>query len=283
MLYHHKDWRSVAYLMVLPILVIYQWREGFNPWLYISSLLLAIGIVSINHNHGHIPLWKNSFLNSVTDYWICLLQGVPVFLFKAAHIESHHRYNQGEKDVTRLSRVGNNNHLLGYLIFPVFVLSPINKLRSEFLNKVKKEDFPKFLRILAQYLILLVLWAVTFWIDWQKALVFVILPQFIAVHFLLASNYLQHAHAVVGSELNHSRNFVGFMNTLYFNVGYHTAHHEQPQIHWTRLASAHESIASNIDPRLIEKSLVWYFIKTLSFLPLKEKCRSLFHTRNSGD
>lgn len=276
MLYHHKDWKSAAYLTALPILVIYQWREGFNPWLYVPTLLLSIGTASINHNHGHIPLWKNSFLNSVTDYWICLLQGVPVFLFEAAHIKSHHRYNQGEKDVTRVTRVGNHNHLLGYLIFPVFVLSPINKLRSDFLNQVKKEDFPKFLRILGQYHILLVLWAGTLWLDWQKALLFVIFPQFISVHFLLASNYLQHAQAEVGSEFNHSRNFTGIMNTLYFNVGYHTAHHEQPQIHWTKLPSAHESIASKIDPRLNEKSLVLYFIKTMSYLPLKEKVRSLF-------
>jgi fatty acid desaturase len=275
MLTHSKDWRSVSYLTMLPILVLLQWQhETFNFLLYALTLLFAIGVSSINHNHGHLPLWKNSWMNKVTDYWICLLQGVPVFLFEAVHIKSHHRYNQGQEDVTRVSRVGEHNHLLGYILFPLYVLKPINLLKSEFLKKTRDENFLRYLGILGQHLVLVLLWTITLWINWKKALIYILIPQFIAVHFLLASNYLQHAQAEVGSEFNHSRNFTGFMNTLYFNVGFHTAHHHWDRLHWSELPEAHQNIVNKMNPALNERSWIVYFFKTMTLIPMRDFLKS---------
>ncbi len=38
-------------------------------------------------------------MNNLTDLWIGVLQGQPIFLFQPAHITSHPRYNQHSGDV----------------------------------------------------------------------------------------------------------------------------------------------------------------------------------------
>ena len=77
-------------------------------------------------------------------------------------------------------------------------------------------------------------------LDWKKALLYIVLPQQVALFSVLAFNYLQHVHADEESEWNHSRNMLSpVMNALLFNNGYHTIHHEKPGIHWSKLPEAH--------------------------------------------
>jgi fatty acid desaturase len=111
--------------------------------------------------------------------------------------------------------------------------------------------------------------------DPVKMLLYVLIPQAVGLHFLLASNYLQHAHASEGSRYNHSRNFVGISNLVWFNVGYHTAHHESEHIHWTELPAAHRQIDTHISPSLVERSLVRYFLGTLILGQVLRRFRSL--------
>jgi hypothetical protein len=107
---------------------------------------------------------------------------------------------------------------------------------------------------MAQYALWLASWAVLLALDWRKALLFVIVPQLHGLHWLLATNYLQHAHAdgrkpraqrgarrYPGRQLNYARNFEGLVNPLLFNIGLHTAHHENPHAHWSELTHLHRT------------------------------------------
>ncbi|MEO8314790.1 MAG: fatty acid desaturase [Pseudomonadota bacterium] len=275
MLVHAKDWRSLAYLLGLPLLVIYQWNlSAFNPLLYAVTLLLVLGVCCINHNHAHVPMWRARSMNVLTDYWIGTLQGHPVFLFDVAHIASHHRYNQGEQDVTRLARWGVHNHIAGYLLFPVLAALPLARLKRDYIGRLLRGDVAQFAVVVLQHVPLLVLWVAAFMLDGSKAALYIVIPQVISLHFLLASNYLQHAHALAGSRYNHARNFTGAMNHFLFNVGYHTAHHEQENLHWSELPLAHARIQAHVDPALNERSLVVYFVRTLMLGAFIKRLRS---------
>jgi beta-carotene hydroxylase len=259
-----RDWQSVAYLIALPGLVIWLWMEpNFNLPSYIGLLTLVVGVCCISHNHAHLPIWRGAWLNYLTDMWIGTLQGHPVFLFHPAHIESHHRYNQGDDDITRVSRYSKNNNLLGYLIFPFQVLPALKTLKRQFIVSIWRNDRSHFWRIFLLHTPLAALWISVLTLDVYKALIYVFIPQCIGLHFLLASNYLQHAHAVAESNFNHSRNFVGHINWAWFNVGYHTAHHENEKLHWSALPLAHKRISGKIDLRLNVPSLISYTFKTM--------------------
>lgn len=264
LVHHRRDWQSVAYLIALPTLVSWQWQQAaVNAAAYGLTLMLVIGLCCINHNHAHLPIWRYPILNRITDLWIGLLQGQPVFLFQPAHVDSHHRHNQSPGDLTRVARHDTGNTLLGYLRFPFQVLPALQRLRRDHLRKCWHQDRAEFWWIMLQHLALLSLWATLVVLDPFKALIYVALPQLLGLHFLLASNYLQHAHAVAGSRHNHSRNFVGWINWFWFNVGYHTAHHDNERLHWTELPSAHAALLPDIRPALIERSVLLYFVRTL--------------------
>ena len=78
-------------------------------------------------------MWNNRLLNHITEYVAGTLQGAPLFLFKTVHIDSHHRYNQGQKDATRVARAGEHNHLIGYITYPAFSFGPVRLLRNEYI------------------------------------------------------------------------------------------------------------------------------------------------------
>jgi len=109
----------------------------------------------------------------------------------------------------------------------------------------------------------LLLWvAAALILDWEKALLFVIIPQQVSLFSVLIFNYVQHVHANEESEWNHSRNFTGFLNFLLFNNGYHTIHHHKAGLHWSKVPEAHKEIEKNIDPDLLEKSFWWYIFRS---------------------
>ena len=75
-------------------------------------------------------------------------------------------------------------------------------------------------------------------------------------------NFIQHVHTDAWSESDHSRNFVGpWFNFLFFNNGYHTAHHDDPALHWSQLPKAHSAIADSIDPQLNQRNLVVFLFR----------------------
>ncbi|MAA79735.1 MAG: fatty acid desaturase [Deltaproteobacteria bacterium] len=262
------DIQSILYLILFPTLIVIQWNlEQVNLVLYGLLCILPLGITAINHNIGHVPIWKSPMLNRCTEYVAGTLQGVPLFLFKTIHVDSHHRYNQGEKDATRVSRVGEHNHILGYLAYPLFTLGPVRKLRKEYFRTISFRS-AEFRKIILQHVLLFILWSLSLYISWKKAFLFVFVPQLIGIHFLMASNYLQHAQCEQGSAHNHSRNFTGWVfNLLFFNVGYHTAHHLDQKIHWTKLPNAHQEIQSQVDTRFCKRNFIGYFVLDLSVFP----------------
>ena len=113
-----------------------------------------------------------------------------------------------------------------------------------------------------QYAAVLVFWAVLAAVDWQKWILIVLIPQLFGLHWLLASNYLQHAHADGHSRINFARNFEGLINPLLFNVGLHTAHHLHGRAHWSELPELHRRYRPRIHARLRGESFTWYILKT---------------------
>ena len=172
---------------------------------------------------------------------LTLLQGHPTFVFWPAHVANHHRFRHGPRDMARTYRFGgDHNHLLGYLLHPLQAGWVLYPLFLRWLGQLRRHWPGAFRYCMGQYLLWLGSWALLLSLDWQKALLLVIVPQLHGLHWLLATNYLQHAHADgrpltrgqrldSATPLNYARNFEGWVNPLLFNIGLHTAHHERPQ------------------------------------------------------
>jgi len=288
LLRHWRDVQSLAYMAALPALMVWQWVHGFHWVLYGLMLFLTLGIGVVHHNHTHLRMWRQRSANRVTDMALTLLQGHPTFVFFPAHAANHHRHKHGPRDLARTYRYGGDtNHLAGYLLHPLQAAWTLYPLFWHWLARLRRYR-PGVLRYcLWQYAAWLSLWGALLAINPAKALVFVILPQLHGLHWLLATNYLQHAHADGGpqrhEQLSYARNFEGWVNPLLFNIGLHTAHHEYGRVHWSALSRLHEQeYRHRVDPRLIEPGLVPYMFRVfvLSLVWRRYRSRSLMRSKH---
>jgi fatty acid desaturase len=278
---HWRDWQSLAYLAALPVLAGWQWAHGFHWLLYGLMLFLTLGTGVIHHNHAHLRLWRGRWANRFTDFWLTLLQGHPTFVFWPAHVANHHRYRHGTKDAARTYRFGGDtNHLLGYFLHPMQAVAVLYPMFAVWLGRLRRRWPGAWRYCMAQYALWLGSWAALLALDWQKALLFVILPQLHGLHWLLATNYLQHAHAdgrpcPEGASLVYARNFEGLINPLLFNIGLHTAHHEHSKLHWSALSRLHrEHYRARVDPALNERGLLVYMARVFVLGAIAPRFRS---------
>src|SRR5882762_907619 len=146
----------------------------------------------------------------------------------------------------------------------------MNHLRPLYANKRQK-----FFLAILQYVTLGLFIGITLWLDWRKSLLYVVIPQQVALFTVMIFNYIQHVHADEESDFDHSRNFVSrFTNFMMFNNGYHTAHHNKASVHWSQLPQAHARIAHLIAPHLNEPMILTYLVKTYIIAPFSAVYRS---------
>ncbi|HEX5315727.1 MAG TPA: fatty acid desaturase [Candidatus Kapabacteria bacterium] len=259
MLRYKADRRTLVYMFVTTALFFGQWVLGFNWGIYLVYLFLSVAVTVIAHNHNHIPIWRGKTLNRLTDYWLTLFYGFPAFAWIPTHNMNHHALNNREGDYTITYRLTEHNHLFMLLAYPTVSSYYQQKPIRDYLKRQWTEDRGYFWFCLSQYALLVAWVAAAFIIDWKKALLFVLIPQQVGLFSVLIFNYVQHVHADEESKWNHSRNFVGFLNVMLFNNGYHTVHHEKAGMHWSKTPEAHAKIASQISPDL-QQSGFWSFL-----------------------
>ena len=250
-------------MLITSLLLILQWQWiGLNFFSYALYLFMSVAVSVMTHNHNHLPMWNSKKLNVITDWWMTVFYGFPVFAWIPTHNKNHHRFNNREGDDSITYRISEKNNFLTLVSYPTISGYYQQKAILDYLKLMKSKNKEKFYLCLSQYAVLISWVAVAFILDWHKALLFVIIPQQVSLFSVLIFNYVQHVHANEESEWNHSRNFTGFLNFLLFNNGYHTIHHETAGLHWSKIPEAHKKIEHNIDPVLLERSFWWYIIRS---------------------
>jgi fatty acid desaturase len=262
MLKNKADIKSLIYIIITTALFVIQWQWiGVNTFIYTWYLFMSVAVSVITHNHNHLPMWQSKTLNTITDWWLTVFYGFPIFAWIPTHNKNHHRFNNREGDDSITYRVSERNNFLTLISYPT--ISGYYQQRAIFgyLKDLRANNKEKYWLCISQYLILFLWIAVAFLLDWQKALLFVIIPQQVSLFSVLIFNYVQHVHANEESEWNHSRNFTGFLNFMLFNNGFHTIHHHKAGLHWYKVPEAHKEIQDNINPILMERSFWWYIVR----------------------
>lgn len=276
MLKYKADIKTILFLSATTLLLIGQWMYGFHPVSYILCLYLAITVAVIAHNHNHVPMWNNQTLNTLTDYWITLFYGFPVFAWIPTHNRNHHKFNNREGDHTITYRLSEKNNIFTLLSYPTissyYQQSPI----MGYLRDLWKRNRSKFYQSVFQYVALAIFLLVAFMLDWKKAVLYIVIPHQIALFSVLIFNYIQHVHADEESDYNHSRNFVSpLTNWMLFNNGLHTVHHQKANTHWSELPAAHAKVEHLIDKSLLERGFWPYIIRAYIIAPFVPSLRTV--------
>jgi len=260
---NNADIKSLIYIVITSTLFIVQWMWlGVNVFIYTWFLFMSVAVAVMTHNHNHLPMWSSKVLNVLTDWWLTVFYGFPIFAWIPTHNKNHHRFNNREGDDSITYRVSEKNNFLTLVSYPTISGYYQQKAIMVYLKEMKANNKEKFWVSISQYVVLVLWIAAALIIDWEKALLFVIIPQQVSLFSVLIFNYVQHVHANEESEWDHSRNFTGFLNFLLFNNGYHTIHHHKAGLHWSKVPEAHKDIEKNINPILLERSFWWYIFRS---------------------
>ncbi len=275
MLRNKADFISLVYMVAITTLLVVHWRlDHFNWVLYLATICMTPTIFAMVHNHNHLPIWKSRSLNVMNDLWQVAFYGYPVFVWVPTHNLNHHKYVNKKGDETITYRFGNNNNLFTLLAYPFISGYYQSGLITAYLRKQWSKNPKRFYYCIFQYIFLVSYLFCMFAIDAQKAFLYITIPHLMCLVLVLMVNYFQHIHADENSQYNHSRNFTGIENIFMLNNGLHTAHHEKMSAHWSELTSIHQGMKSKIDNRLLEKSLVWYFLRVYILSIVIPKLRS---------
>ncbi|HFD13090.1 MAG TPA: fatty acid desaturase [Crenotrichaceae bacterium] len=259
---YKEDWRSLLLVVVccgmlvtpffieLPSIVIPLW--------IFTTGMLCFSVCVINHNHVHHPVFTLPVFNNVFGIVLTCVKGHTSAGVIQAHNLNHHVHIGKQDDWIRPQLAGQGiglKRLIRYIVNASISMakgrhSERNKgLSAEMIFRIRLERCCLWIAIVS----LVVLDASSFGL-------YVVIPWGMGVIMLVGVNLLQHDQCVSRSRYNHSRNFTGKLgNWFFFNNGYHTAHHDKPALHWSRLPTIHNKhIRKHMDLRFEKESILGF-------------------------
>lgn len=230
----------------------------------ILNCLLSFACAIIIHNTIHVPIFKKKIWNKVFQVVLSFTYGHSVSAFVSGHNFSHHKHTQTTKDRTRTTKMRFKWNFLNQLLF-FFVVAPgIVKDENDFAKYMYQEKRAWFWQYVLELVLVVSTKVVLVILNPFVGILVLVIPHLYAVWGILGTNYWQHDGCDETHEYNHTRNFNNdFLNYFFFNNGYHSAHHDKPNLHWSLLPKYHEEkIVPYIHPNLNQDSLFSYLWET---------------------
>ncbi|WP_158278815.1 fatty acid desaturase [Leucothrix arctica] len=218
---------------------------------YILLVLPVKGAVSaFTHHHQHHKTFRSPVLNHILEFFYFLHTGATSNMWVLQHNLGHHiNYKEPLKDEARW--MTNNGQTMSALKYTVFNTLTIY---GHVFHIGKRH--PKLLKsVVYHHVIGLLLLATLLYYQPINALLLFLVPMLLIFIFTVFATYDHHAELDTGTPLHASRNNLNKLhNIMHGNLGYHTAHHLRPGLHWSKLPEFHETIKDQIPDELIHDS-----------------------------
>jgi fatty acid desaturase len=221
-----------------------------NPWIVfgwmIAGLPLKACVCSWNHHHQHLSFFRPVWLNRAMEVVFGLQTGISTNAWVLHHNLGHHLnyLDQTRDESAWKDRKGRTMGALRYTL----TVAGTGYWRAYLVGR----RHPKYQRgFLTAGVLMLVLLALLASINWFNTVVLFIVPMAVGLSVTAWHTYYHHAGLESDDHLKASHNIMHrWYNILTGNLGYHTAHHMKPGLHWSRLPEFHATIAAKIPAEL---------------------------------
>lgn len=243
---HREDRLPVAIVAAIAVTDLAAYLLVDSLWALIAYYVVMTipkGIVSAwNHHHQHALTFRSTTLNRLLEVVYGLLTGMPTNMWVLHHNLGHHpNFLDQRKDQSAWKRKdGSQMGELEYTIWIALTAYP----RALRVGK-------RFPRLLTTFLIFgLLTWAIAGTLTWVRptqGLLIYLMPMVSSVLFTTWVTYDHHAGLDTTEPMRGSFNIMNtWYNRLTGNLGYHTAHHHRPALHWSKLPALHARIEKDI-------------------------------------
>ena len=207
-------------------------------------LLPQLMLSTMVHNQAHVAMFRGKFPNWIVNVLFFLETGMRVVQFQIQHNFGHHCFYldpDRDKDPASTTKAdGSTMSRWEFMIRDIFLYIPdtirIGKSYPHLLNRWYLE-LGVCLTVLAILLILHPL----------KTLILFLTPILLIRRFFMLLVYEDHIHLPLEDVYGACHNKKNpLSNIVFFNNGYHLAHHLKPSLHWSKLPQLHQQIESKI-------------------------------------
>jgi len=247
---HREDVIPVLCIVSLTLLDLVVFFTARSVWVLLAWLLVTIGpkacICSWNHHHQHLFTFRQPVLNRLLELVYAFHTGITTNAWVLHHVLGHHvHYLDQTKDESAWKR--RDGTTMGEL---------------EYTLTIALTGYPRASRVARRYprhrtgffgmgMIVCLLLAAAFAHNWVNALLVFALPMLIGYVITCWHTYCHHAGLDTQNPYEASHNILHrSYNILTGNLGYHTAHHVKPKLHWSKLPQFHATIAGRIPAEL---------------------------------
>ena len=247
-----------AALLVFTIFGVQLWAffSLQNPWqlagIVALLMLIQVSCGAVCHNHHHVNIFNRAWANRLIETVMYLQTGTSPFSWTIHHNIGHHGdYLDQERDPARWQEAdGSVMHRLKFDFYNAAMIYP----EIWTLGPRYPALFSRFKRwFLIGNLCLLALLC----INPVNALIVFVAPMVIMLVVLLDNTFQQHSGLSTADHYLASRNVEHpLYNLTSWNLGYHTAHHIYPGLHWSQLPEVHAKIRRRIPDVLLSQKLI---------------------------
>jgi fatty acid desaturase len=250
LLRHRIDTGPVAFVLAIAAV---QAVLFFQP----SALIAALGAaivwplqtrsIYIAHNHHHHRVFQRQPLNLAFETLLFLQSGLPSFGFPLHHNFGHHGHyrnqNPADADADPHCWLGLDGQRLGRWAYAWKLLSAAVPAGRR-LGLRYPRMWRNFLVVSACYAVAL---SVLLVVRPLHAVAVFLVPMALSLFALAWSTYVHHLGLPTADPLGASYTNVGYWSNRWgYNIGYHTAHHLQPGLHWSKLPALHARVADRV-------------------------------------
>ena len=208
--------------------------------------LASLFVAPIHHHHQHLNTFRSALLNRLYDLVLALQTGVAPYAWVLHHNLGHHAHYLQQRpheqpdestwtrrDGTRMGRVE-------------YTLDTLLRHQLDILRVGRR--YPRQFRyFLWMKLPLYGLVALALWLQPLNTLLVFLVPGLLTLTHTIWATYEHHAGCGTDTHLEASVNRMNpLYNRLTGNLGYHTAHHMRPGMHWSLLPKLHARIEGDI-------------------------------------
>jgi fatty acid desaturase len=226
-------------------------------WLFayfVVGILPKGATCAFNHHHQHLPTFRIPLFNRALEIVYAWQTGVTSHTWVLHHSVGHHlNYLDQEKDESRWMR--KDRTIMGQVEY-----SLVTSATSYYRAWKVGSKYPKYRRVfLVMFAVTLSLTAALVWHRPMSGFfIFVLAPAF----SLFGTAWATYSHHTARKTDSHFVASTNVLQPLYNfwtgNLGYHTAHHYRPGVHWSKLRELHAKIADQIpDDAYVEAGWPW--------------------------
>jgi fatty acid desaturase len=273
MLRNIRDWKGVAFILTIATIQMSLFLFVENIFVVVIAVAalvpFQVSASALNHNHHHCLTFRSTLLNRAYECVMFLQTGTSPFAWTLHHNIGHHeRFLDQSKDTSPWKTSKGKVMSRGWYCLRNTIMMYPGAFRVGWSHKPIFFRFLSFLGVSSVLLAALILGSPL------KALLIFVIPMTMMLFILVDATYGHHAGLDTDDPYKATYNILDpVYNFCAWNLGYHTAHHLRPGLHWTSLPDFHSKISEKIPGALIREQ--WDMkLSTLKMLGRKDSTKS---------